>query len=66
MKNIFTRKRKKDVNHVYEAVHALSILAKIAPDTVLIAEAPGQTVRIRLGDANIYEGYFGEVVVDAE
>lgn len=47
-------------------VKHLQDFAKAKPDQVLIVETPKGTVELKLGDALIYEGMRGEIVIDNE
>jgi hypothetical protein len=47
-------------------VKYLQKLQKENPEQVIIAETPNGTVELKIGDALIYEGMRGEIVIDSE
>lgn len=36
------------------------------PDQIIVVETPDRTVSLKIGDALIYEGMGGEIVIDSE
>jgi len=49
-----------------KAIEALDKLKESSPGQIVIAETPEGTVRLKIGDALIYEGMGGELVIDSE
>lgn len=47
-------------------VEVMNKLKADNPDQILIVETPEGTVRLRIGEALIYEGMNGEIVIDSE
>ena len=49
--------------------NAISVLDKLRsthPEQKIIAETPQGTVELKIGDALIYEGICGEIIIDSE
>ena len=49
-----------------EIIYLLDKLKFLFPDTVITMETPGNTVSCRVGDALIYDGMDGSIVIDTE
>lgn len=47
-------------------IKQLDKLKKENPEQVIIVETPNGTVSCKIGDALIYEGMCGEIVIDSE
>lgn len=47
-------------------IRKLNKLKDEHPEQVLIVETPSKTVSLKLGDALIYDGTGGEIVIDSE
>lgn len=44
----------------------LELLSNDNPEQIIIVETPEGTVKLKIGDAFIYEGMRGEIVIDIE
>lgn len=55
-----------DQDGVDDLISCLDRFKNEHPDQVIIAETPNGTVQFKLGEALIYEGMGGEVVMDSE
>lgn len=51
---------------INNVVKYLDKFKKENPDQVIIVETPNGTVELKIGDALIYEGMRGELVIDGE
>lgn len=51
---------------VDNVIKYLDKFKKENPDQVIIVETPNGTVELKIGDALIYEGMRGEIVIDSE
>ena len=52
--------------NIRNVVNYLKKLKKENPNQVIIVETPKGTVKLKIGDALIYEGMGGEIVIDSE
>ena len=61
---------KLDVNeeeiNIDNAINILDKLRLIYPEQKIIVETPNGSVELKIGDALIYEGMRGEIVIDSE
>ena len=51
---------------INNVINYLKNLKKENPNQVIIVETPKGTVELKIGDALIYEGMRGEIVIDSE
>lgn len=49
-----------------EIISNLDKLKNDHPEQIIIVETPNGTVELKIGDAIIYEGMGGEIVIDSE
>lgn len=54
------------MNRLDKVIKQLDKLKKENPNQPIIVETPQGTVTLKIGDALIYEGYCGELVIDSE
>lgn len=47
-------------------IHCLDKLKKENPEQIIVVETPKGCVECKIGDAIIYEGMTGEIVIDSE
>ena len=55
----------KEIN-IDDAISILDKLKSIHPEQKIIVETPQGTVELKIGDALIYEGICGEIIIDSE
>lgn len=53
-------------DRISKVIKQLNKLKEEHPDQVIIVETPKGTVSLKIGDALIYEGMRGEIVIDSE
>jgi hypothetical protein len=51
---------------INNVIKYLNKFSKEHPHQILIVETPNGTVKLKIGDALIYEGVGGEIVIDSE
>lgn len=54
------------MKRVKKIIHLLDIVRRENPEQTVVIELPQRSVQIQLGDAIIYEGASGEIVIDGE
>lgn len=52
--------------NINNVIKYLDKLKKENPNQILIIETPKGSVKLKIGDALIYEGRCGEIVIDSE
>lgn len=62
---VFENVSKKNMNKD-KIINKLDRLKEDNPEQVIIVETPNGSVDCKIGDANIYEGCNGEIVIDSE
>ena len=51
---------------VYDVIDALDNLKLKSPEQKIIIDTPYGSAKVKIGDAQIYEGNNGEIVIDSE
>lgn len=58
--------REEESISVDDVLNVLDRLKSAHPEQVIVAETPNGSVDLKIGDALIYEGMGGEIVIDSE